>query len=56
MNQNDTLPAFAAPITSLPETPTCEAAELKSRFQAPEDEVREVHNVLAKAHENWIPR
>lgn len=51
MNQNFTIPAFAEPITSLPDTPTCEAAELKRRFQAPADEVREAHNALAEAHE-----
>lgn len=51
MNQNFTVPAFAEPITSLPDTPTCEAAELKRRFQAPADEVREAHNALAQAHE-----
>ena len=51
MNQNFTLPAFAEPITSLPDTPTCAADELKRRFQAPADEVREAHNALAEAHE-----
>ncbi len=51
MNQNFTIPAFAEPITSLPDTPTCEASELKRRFQAPADEVREAHNALAEAHE-----
>ncbi|MDR3766407.1 MAG: hypothetical protein Q3Y08_05155 [Butyricicoccus sp.] len=51
MNTNYTIPAFAEPITSLPDTPTCEAAELKRRFQAPADEVREAHNALAEAHE-----
>ncbi|WP_122790808.1 hypothetical protein [Intestinibacillus sp. Marseille-P6563] len=51
MNTNYTIPAFTEPITSLPDTPTCEAAELKRRFQAPADEVREAHNALAEAHE-----
>ena len=51
MNTNYTIPAFAEPITSLPDTPTCAAAELKRRFQAPADEVREAHNALAEAHE-----
>ncbi len=51
MNQNFTLPAFAEPITGLPDTPTCAADELKRRFQAPADEVREAHNALAEAHE-----
>ncbi|MDR3766907.1 MAG: hypothetical protein Q3Y08_07765 [Butyricicoccus sp.] len=51
MNTNYTIPAFAEPITSLPDTPTCTAAELKRRFQAPADEVREAHNALAEAHE-----
>lgn len=51
MNQNYTLPAFAEPITSLPDTPTCDADELKRRFQAPADEVREAHNALAEAYE-----
>ncbi|WP_122790785.1 hypothetical protein [Intestinibacillus sp. Marseille-P6563] len=51
MNKNFTIPAFAEPITNLPDTPTCEATELKRRFQAPVDEVREAHNALAKAHE-----
>ena len=51
MNQNFTLPTFAEPITGLPDTPTCEAAELKRRFQAPADEVRVAHNALAEAHE-----
>ena len=51
MNTNYTIPAFSEPITSLPDTPTCEAAELKRRFQAPADEVREAHNALAEAHE-----
>ncbi|MDR3767420.1 MAG: hypothetical protein Q3Y08_10375 [Butyricicoccus sp.] len=51
MNTNYTIPAFAEPITSLPDTPTCEAAELKRRFQAPADEVREAHNALAKCVE-----
>ena len=51
MNQNYTLPAFAKPITDLPDTPTCAADELKRRFQAPADEVREAHNALAEAHE-----
>ena len=51
MNQNFTLPSFAEPISGLPDTPTCEAAELKRRFQAPADEVRVAHNALAEAHE-----
>lgn len=51
MNQNFTLPAFAEPITGLPDTPTCAADELKRRFQAPADEVREAHNALAEAHQ-----
>ena len=51
MNQNYTLPAFAEPITSLTDTPTCVASELKRRFQSPADEVREAHNALAEAHE-----
>lgn len=51
MNQNFTLPAFAEPITSLPDTPTCAADELKRRFQAPADEVCEAHNALAEAYE-----
>ena len=51
MNQNFTLTALAEPITSLPDTPTCAADELKRRFQAPADEVREAHNALAEAHE-----
>ena len=51
MNTNYTIPAFAEPITSLPDTPTCAAAELKRRFQAPADEVREAHTALAEAPE-----
>lgn len=51
MNDNYTIPAFAEPITGLPDTPTCAADELKRRFQAPADEVREAHNALAEAHE-----
>lgn len=51
MNKNFTIPVFAEPITGLPDTPTCAAAELKRRFQAPADEVREAHNALAEAHE-----
>lgn len=51
MNKNFTIPAFAEPITGLPDTPTCAAAELKRRFQAPADEVRAAHNALAEAHE-----
>ena len=51
MNKNFTIPAFAEPITGLPDTPTCAANELKRRFQAPADEVRVAHNALAEAHE-----
>lgn len=51
MNKNFTIPAFAEPITGLPDTPTCAANELKRRFQAPADEVRTAHNALAEAHE-----
>ncbi|MDR3767416.1 MAG: hypothetical protein Q3Y08_10350 [Butyricicoccus sp.] len=51
MNTNYIIPAFAEPITSLPDTPTLTADELKRRFQAPADEVREAHNALAEAHE-----
>ena len=48
MEKNFTLPAFVEPITALPDTPNLSAAELKRRFQAPSDELREVHNALAK--------
>ena len=48
MEKNFTLPAFAEPITALPDTPNLSASELKRRFQAPSDELREVHNALAK--------
>lgn len=51
MNKNFTIPAFAEPITDLPDTPTLTAAELKRRFQAPADEVREAHNALAECVE-----
>ena len=43
-----TIPAFAEPITSLPDTPACSASELKRRFQAPSEELRQAHNALAK--------
>ncbi len=49
MENNFTLPAFAEPITTLPDTPNLSASELKRRFQAPSEELREVHNALAKA-------
>ena len=48
MENNFTLSAFAEPITALPDTPNLSASELKRRFQAPSDELREVHNALAK--------
>ena len=48
MEKNFTLSAFAEPITALPDTPNLSASELKRRFQAPSDELREVHNALAK--------
>ena len=48
MEKNFTLPAFAEPITALPDTPNLSASELKRRFQAPSDELREAHNALAK--------
>lgn len=50
MNQNFTLPAFAEPITALPDTPQCPASELKRRLQAPAEELRQAHNALAKEH------
>ena len=51
MNENYTIPAFAEPITDLPDTPSLTAAELKRRFQAPADEVRLAHNALAECVE-----
>lgn len=51
MNDNYTIPAFAEPITDLPDTPSLEAAELKRRFQAPAEEIRQAHNALAECVE-----
>ena len=56
MNQNFTLPAFAEPITGLPDTPTCAADELKRRFQAPADEVRKRTTLWPKRIKRWMKR
>lgn len=48
MNEDFTLHAFAEPVTELPDQPNLSAAEMKRRLQAPADEVRQVHNALAK--------
>lgn len=50
MNENLTLSTFAEPITGLADTPALSAAELKRRFQAPAEELRQAHNALAEAH------
>lgn len=50
MNENLTLSTFAEPITGLADTPALSAAELKRRFQAPAEELRQVHNALAESH------
>lgn len=42
------IPAFAEPITDLPTEPQMTPEELKRRFQAPSEELREAHNALAK--------
>ena len=50
MNENLTLSTFAEPITGLADTPELSAADLKRRFQAPTEELRQAHNALAEAH------
>lgn len=40
--------AFAEPITDLPTEPQLAPEELKRRFQAPADQLREAHNALAR--------
>ena len=47
MNEKMQIPAFAEPITDLGDQPNLPSAELKRRFQAPADELREAHNALA---------
>ena len=42
-----TVPEFAEPITALATDPRLPPDELKRRFQAPADELREAHNALA---------
>lgn len=48
--ENFVIHEFAEPVTALADTPACTAAELKRRFQAPAEELRQVHNALAAAH------
>ena len=50
MSENLILDRFAEPITALADTPALAAAELKRRFQAPAEELRQVHNALAEQH------
>lgn len=50
MSKNLILDRFAEPVTALADTPALAAAELKRRFQAPAEELRQVHNALAEQH------
>lgn len=50
MEQNLILNNFSEPVTALADTPALAAAELKRRFQAPAEELRQVHNALAEQH------
>lgn len=50
MSENLILDRFAEPVTALADTPALAAAELKRRFQAPAEELRQVHNALAEQH------
>lgn len=50
MEQNLILNSFSEPVTALADTPALAASELKRRFQAPAEELRQVHNALAEQH------